>query len=309
MAFQKAVKRKLKARVAICGPTGSGKTFTGLRLLRALVGPQGKLAVIDTENRTAAKYLGDAIDDFDVDEFDTFSPERYVKAIREAAKAGYDGLLVDSLTHAWSGKDGALEQVDAAARRQAARSGGKENNFAAWRDVTPMHNELVETMIRFPGHLVVTMRSKMAYEQVDGKIRKLGMAPIQRDGVEYEFDVVGDVDVDHVFVISKTRCRAIDGKTFKKPSGEDIATPLLAWLDDGAEEKKEDPAPTAAAANQAVALKAKAAFQRAKSELGMTLEEWKKEIVAALGSEKPSGEWTQEDCDKVVNYVWPKKEA
>lgn len=245
MAFKSAVKKKMLARVAIDGPTGSGKTYTGLKLIRALVGEKGRIAVIDTEHKTAAKYLGDAIDTFDVDEFDTFEPQRYIDAIKAAAKEGYDGLLVDSYSHAWAGKGGALEMVDNAAAAAAGKGwgGGKKDSFSAWREVTPIHNELVETLIRFPGHLVVTMRSKMAYEKTaDGKIQKLGMQPIQRDGVEYEFDIVMDMDVKHTLIINKSRCRALDGKVFKKPDGNDIATPLLKWLDDGAVTEVQTPA-------------------------------------------------------------------
>jgi DNA polymerase III delta prime subunit len=316
MAFQKAVKRKLKARVALCGPTGAGKTFTGLKLLRALVGETGKVAVIDTENKTASKYLGDAIDNFDADEFETFELERYIKAIKSAAEAGYDGLLIDSLTHAWAGKGGALEKVDAVAAAQAARGwgGGKKDNFSAWREVTPLHNELVETMIRFPGHLVVTMRSKMAYEKDEsGKIRKLGMAPIQRDGVEYEFDVVCDIDVDHNVIVSKTRCKSLDGKVFKKPEGETVARPLLAWLNDGAEVKEEQPAPKPQsqqpeAANVAVFLKAKMLHDKALKD-GVTKEGWKVKVAEALGEQKAAKDWTAEDLAKVEAHIWPKEVA
>lgn len=257
MAFQTAVKKKLLARVAIDGPTGAGKTYTGLKLVRALVGPKGRIAVIDTEHKTASKYLGEAIDTFDVEEFETFEPQRYIDAIKAAAEAGYDGLLIDSYSHAWAGKGGALEMVDSFAAAAAARgrAGGKQDNFSAWREVTPVHNELVETMIRFPGHLVVTMRSKMAYEKgSDGKIQKLGMAPVQRDGVEYEFDVVCDMDVAHNLIVSKSRCRPLDGKHFKKPTGDDLAKPLLKWLNEGVDvpvvrEVVQTPAPQPATDN------------------------------------------------------------
>jgi DNA polymerase III delta prime subunit len=306
MAFHKAAKRKLKARVAVCGPTGAGKTWTGLQLLRSLVGEHGKIAVIDTENKTASKYLGDAIDDFDVDEFESFELERYIKAIKAAAEAGYDGLLVDSLTHAWAGKGGALEKVDSVAAAQAARgwANGKKDNFSAWREVTPLHNELVETLIRFPGHLVVTMRSKMEYaKDENGKIRKLGMAPIQREGVEYEFDVVCDMDVDHNLIVSKTRCKALDGKMFKKPEGESLAKPLLSWLNDGAEEAPKPapqpaPEPPKQTGNAVVYLKA----QKALKESGLTPEQWREKAKAA-GVEKPAKEYTQQDLDAVLAVI------
>ena len=91
---------------------------------------------------------------------ETCHPQRYIAAIGEAAAAGYDVLIIDSLSHAWMGKDGALELVDKAAKRNPAG-----NAFAAWRDVTPLHNQLVDALLAAPLHLIVTLRSKMEYVQ------------------------------------------------------------------------------------------------------------------------------------------------
>src|SRR5690606_39492702 len=97
--------------------------------------------------------------EFDVLNLDTFSPEVYIQAIRAAEAAGYDVLIIDSLSHAWVGKDGALEQVDRVARRMQSN-----NTFAAWREVTPMHNALVDAMVRSRCLLIVTMRSSTEYK-------------------------------------------------------------------------------------------------------------------------------------------------
>lgn len=228
MAFKKAQRRALPARIALIGPPGAGKTYTALLWAKVLAGPTGKIAVIDTENRTASKYSG-YVADFDVEELESFAPERYVEAIESAARESYDVLIIDSATHAWAGKDGILEQKD-------KKAGA--NSFDAWRTLTPQHNRLVDAMLRFPGHLIVTMRAKMAYE-VDkdekGKtsIRKLGLAPVQREGLEYEFDVVMDV-LEHgaECKISKSRCPALAGQTFNKP-GPGVAQQILDWLNDG----------------------------------------------------------------------------
>ena len=125
LAFQKATKRQAKLRMALIGPSGSGKTFTALTLATAL----GKrVGVIDTEHGSASKYADRFA--FDCLNLTSFSPGTYVEAIAAAAAAGFDVLIIDSLSHAWSGKDGALEQVDKKAA--ASRSG---NSFTAWRDV------------------------------------------------------------------------------------------------------------------------------------------------------------------------------
>lgn len=230
MRFQKAIKRKAKLRIGLVGPSGSGKTFTALRIARGL---GGKVAVIDTEHGSASLYAD--LFEFDVLELDTFSPDTYVAAINAAAEAGYDVVVVDSLSHAWMGKDGALEQVD----RHAARERG--NSFGAWRHVTPMHNRLVETLVGAPVHIIATMRAKTEYiieEDNRGKKvpRKIGMAPVQRDGMEYEFTVVGDMDYENRLLVTKTRCSALAGAVIEKP-GEDVAQTLLDWLDGAAPEE------------------------------------------------------------------------
>jgi hypothetical protein len=206
-----------------------------------------RIAVIDTENKSASKYIGrPGVPEFDVCELDSYAPAKYVEAIKFAEREGYDVIIVDGATQAWAGKDGALEMVDKAAKR--SQSG---NSFTAWRDVTPQHNSLVEAFVQCKAHLIVTLRAKMEYimeEDSRGKKtpRKIGMAPVQRDGMEYEFDVVGDMDVDHNLVVSKTRCSDLDGQIYHKPSREPAET-LLAWLNAGEAAPER---PLAAAAQQ-----------------------------------------------------------
>ena len=238
-AFTKATKSKAKLRLCFVGPSGSGKTYTGLTLARGLAGESGKVAVIDTERGSASKYAD--LFDFDVLEPQEFSPQSYIQAIRAAEQAGYAVLLIDSLTHAWSGKGGALEMVD-----NAARSSKSGNSYAAWRNVTPEHNRLVDAILGANLHVVATLRTKTEYviETVQGKQvpRKVGMQPIQRDGMEYEFDLVCDLDLDHYCTVAKTRCAALDGKSFHKP-GADLSDALTAWLSDGVDKPQTAYAP------------------------------------------------------------------
>lgn len=225
--FKTATKTQSKLRLALIGPSGSGKTFTALSIAQHL----GKrVAVIDTERGSASKY-SDSFQ-FDVAELPTHNPENYISAIQCAERDGYDVLVIDSLSHAWSGKDGALEQVDRAAKR--SQSG---NTYTAWRDVTPLHNRLVDAMLLSTCHVIVTMRAKTEYvletnERGKQVPRKVGLAPIQRDGVEYEFDVAGDLTLDHDLLVSKTRCAALDGAVIQKP-GKQLAETLKQWLTDG----------------------------------------------------------------------------
>ena len=227
MAFKPATKEQSKLRLAIMGPSGSGKTFSSLQLGRGL---GVKIAVIDSERGSASKYAD--LFQFDVCDLENHAPQTYVKAIKEAEAAGYDVLVIDSLSHAWSGKDGALEQVDKAAKR--SQSG---NSFAAWREVTPHHNALVDAILQSKCHVIATMRTKTEYtleENEKGKKvpKKIGMAPVQRDGVEYEFDVVADMNLEHDLIVTKTRCHLIDGLIVNKP-GNELAATLKGWLDGG----------------------------------------------------------------------------
>jgi hypothetical protein len=233
MAFVKASKKQAKLRMALIGPSGSGKTYTALQVASHLGSP---IAVIDTERGSASKYAGTNGFEFDVCELESFHPTQYINAIHEAEAAGYEVLVIDSLSHAWMGKDGALELVDKAAKRSQSQS-----SFMAWRDVTPLHNALVDAMLQSKMHIIVTMRAKTEYvlETVDRgnkKVqvpRKIGLAPIQRDGLEYEMDVVADMDLDNNFMVSKTRCPQLTGAVINK-AGEDLADILKGWLSDGA---------------------------------------------------------------------------
>lgn len=233
MQFVKATKTQAKARIALVGPAGSGKTMTALKLATAIADGK-RIALIDTEHGSASKYADKF--DFDSLQLSSFSPDTYVEAIHAAEDAGYGVLIIDSLSHAWSGKDGALEMVDQAAARQRT-----ENRFTAWRDVTPKHNALVEAIVGSSLHIIGTMRSKTEYiiESVErnGRTiqapRKVGLAPIQRDGVEYEFDIVGELDADNTLVITKTRLAELTGAVIQKPNGQ-LGETIKAWLTDGA---------------------------------------------------------------------------
>lgn len=229
--FKKATRKQSKLRLALIGPSGSGKTMSALLIAKSL----GKrVAVIDSERGSASLYAGDA-GEFDVLELEDFAPQKYIDAIKAAEREGYDVIVVDSLSHAWMGKGGALEMVDQAAKRSASK-----NSFDAWRAVTPAHNALVDAMVQSKSHIIATVRSKTEYvleENDRGKKvpRKVGMAPVQRDGLEYEFTLVGEMDQEHNLVVSKTRCNLVDGQVINKP-GAQLAETLKAWLDSGAPE-------------------------------------------------------------------------
>lgn len=244
--FNPANRKKIKLRMALDGPAGSGKTYSGLMFafaltqLRTKTATGNKVAVIDTEAGSASKYEGYQPEGsepwrFDVCELSSFSPSTYEQVIVEAGRLGYDVLLIDSLSHAWQGTDGALEQVD----KKKDKSGG--NSFTAWKDVTPQQSRMIDAILRSPCHVIATMRTKTEYvldEQTNAsgkKVmvpKKVGLAPIQRQGVEYEFDVVCDIDQAHTLCVSKSRCPEIADRVAHKP-GPIFMAPLLHWLNEG----------------------------------------------------------------------------
>lgn len=230
--IKRATKAQSRARIALMGPAGSGKTFTGLELARHL---GQNVILIDTERGSASKYADEF--EFSVIELDSFSPQTYTEAIRAAEAARADVIVLDSLSHAWIGKDGALEQVDRASNN--SQGGGHGNSFTAWKKVTPLHNELVDTILRARAHVIATLRTKTEYvieqnAQNRSVPRKIGLAALQRDGLEYEFDIVGLLDADNNLTITKTRCRTLAPNEIIPKPGRELAEKIKAWLSDGA---------------------------------------------------------------------------
>lgn len=227
LAFTKATKKALKARVAIEGPSGSGKTYTALMTARALAGPGGKVALVDTERRSASLYADRF--DFDALELDAFAPYVLIDAL--AAAAPYEVVVIDSLSHFWMGVDGMLEQVDRAGKR------GGGNNFAGWKEMRPVERRMVDAMLAFPGHLLATLRVKTDYvvETNDrGKSvpKKVGLRAEQREGLEYEFTLVAAMDLENTMVVTKSRCPELAGAVIARPD-ETFGLTLLTWLNSG----------------------------------------------------------------------------
>ena len=241
--FKTATKAQAKLRLGLIGPAGSGKTMTALRIAHGL---GGRVAVIDTERGSASLYAGERGLGFDVLELETYEARKFIEAIADAEASGYDVLIIDSLSHAWAGKGGILEFVDKAAKR----SGG--GSFAGWRDATPLHNQLVDAILGAKMHIICTLRSKVEHviEQVNGKtqVRKVGLQPVQRDGLEYEFTVVGDVNQEHELIVTKTRAAFLADAVIRE-AGEELGKQLREWLGTGAapapvrvERRKAEPA-------------------------------------------------------------------
>lgn len=229
LQIRKAERKQAKARVAFIGPSGTGKTYSSILFARGLAGPNGKILLVDTEHHSGELYSN--LTDYDYAEIEPpYETEKYIEAIRVAEENGYDVLILDSISHAWAGQGGLLEQQDAIANRSA-------NKFSAWGEITPKHQAFVEAILGAGCHIIATMRSKTAYALIpdaSGKTKpeKLGLAPVQRDGIDYEFSLVLDIDRSHTAQASKDRTGLFDARIFV-PS-EAHGAELKAWLEGGA---------------------------------------------------------------------------
>lgn len=241
---RKAEKRQVKLKLGIQGPSGSGKTWGALGLAKNLW-PDAKVLVLDTENESASLYADSF--DFDTIPLDPpFESSRYQACIDYAVENKYDVLIIDSVTHQWDGEGGILRRKEEMDRRPNA------NSWANWAAFTPEHTAFVESIKQAPIHIIATMRTKQEYsadknDKGKTKITKMGMAPIQREGFDYEFTIVFDVQMDHKAEISKNRTGLFEGKPVDL-ADKKVADKLRAWLDRGkAIEVPAAPAPQAAA--------------------------------------------------------------
>ena len=228
--IHKATKRRAKLRLGMSGPSGSGKTYSALLIASGL---GGRIGMIDTEHGSGDLYADLLPEGYDVLTLTPpFTPARYIEAIHALEALGVSTIIVDSLTHAWTGEGGSLDRHG----RIADKSG---NSWQAWRQVTPEHNALVEALLQSHCHIIATMRAKTEYVQEKdertGKqvVRKIGLAPIMRDGIEYEFTTFIELDVQHMAFVGKDRTRLFDGMIFRPDA--DTGRELLAWLDSGEE--------------------------------------------------------------------------
>ena len=220
--FKKATKKQAKLRLALFGVSGSGKTYTALRIATGL---GGKIAVIDTERHSACKY-SDRFD-FDVCELEKPTINNMIMTIKEAEN--YNVLIIDSLTHAW------LELLQEVERIAKTKFGG--NSWSAWSEGTPKQMSLINALLNFNGHIIVTMRTETNWTTTTndkGKVVpvRVGEAPKQGKGIEYEFDMLMQISPEHDALVIKDRTGKFKDECITKPD-EEFGKELMNWLNDG----------------------------------------------------------------------------
>lgn len=240
MAF-KIVQRKLAfIRAALQGPSGAGKTVGALLLAYGICNDWSKICVIDTEHGRAQFY--GSREDLGIGEFmyaelpPPFTVERYIVLAKEAEKiVGSDGVIViDSISHAWEGEGGVLDY-----KESVEQKAGK-NSFTAWNDAGKKQNLLINSLLSLHCHVIVTMRTKMTYAMEQNERGrtvpvKLGLAPVQRENTEYEFDIVFNVARNHIASLSKDTTFLDNWTGVITP---ELGTALKEWLANGTAPEK-----------------------------------------------------------------------
>ena len=198
MELQKAQRKQAVIKMGLQGPSGSGKTYSALLLAYGLVKDWDRIAVIDSENHSADLYAH--LGDYSVVQIGPpFSPAKYIEAIEICEAAGMEVIIIDSISHEWEGQGGILD----------IHSSMMGNSFTNWSKVTPMHNSFVNKILQSPAHIIATVRSKVDYVLSDrnGKMvpEKVGLKGITREGMDYEFTIVLDIDLKHHATASKDR--------------------------------------------------------------------------------------------------------
>ena len=226
MELRNAERKQAKIKMGLQAPSGAGKTYSALLLAYGLINDWSRIAVIDTENHSADLYAH--LGNYQVLAFEQpFSPERYIQAIEVCEKAGMEVIILDSISHEWEGVGGILDI-------HGAMMG---NSFTNWAKVTPRHNAFVQKVLQSASHIIATIRSKQDYvlSEKNGKMvpEKIGLKGVTREGLDYEFTIVLELDLKHQATATKDRTQLfMDKPTF-------VITPetgktIRQWCESGA---------------------------------------------------------------------------
>ena len=246
LELKKAQRSKAYLKLGMSAPSGGGKTLGSLLIGYGLMKEKypdksdqfrwSKIAIIDTENGSGELYVGRDVAGLIIGDYNAitltppFEADKYTQAMGLCEENDIEVAIIDSTTHLWSGQGGLLEQQGNAAKRTG-------NSYTAWRDVTPQHNRFIDKMLQSNLHVIATMRAKQEYvqekDEKTGKttVRKLGMEPEQRKGMEFEFTTFFEINAEHEAFGSKDRTSLFDQRTFKitPKVGQD----LMKWLEGG----------------------------------------------------------------------------
>ena len=262
LVFKKAQREQVRIKISIAGPAGSGKTMSSLLMAYGLIKAEhpewddiaiwDHIVVADSENGSASLYVGTQVGTTKIGAYNVidlsppFTAQTYIDAIHMAEEHNMSVIIVDSLSHVWSGDGGLLDE-------QGKITARTNNSYTSWRTISPQYTKLVDTILQSPCHVITAVRAKMDYQQVKGdngktQVKAVGMGMVLRDGYEYEVTVALMLDADHVASATKDRTGLFDGQYFTITA--DTGKKLYEWLSSGAvpTPKAEIPAPSPAPA-------------------------------------------------------------
>ena len=246
LSFQKAKREQVRIKINIAGPAGSGKTMSSLLLGYGLIKSEhpdwseekiwDSICVCDSECGSASLYVGTQIGPTVIGAYNVinlappFTAQLYMDAIHMAEQHDMAVIIIDSLSHVWTGEGGLLDEQG----KIAARS---NNSYTSWRTISPQYTKLVDTILQSSSHIITCARAKMEYQQTvneAGKkqVKAIGMGLELRAGYEYEVSVNFMLDNDHVANATKDRTGIFDGQYFVISA--DTGAKLYAWLSSGA---------------------------------------------------------------------------
>jgi len=232
--LRKATRQKAKIRLGLSAVSGGGKTYSSILIAKGLAkGDLNKVALIDTENGSGDLYAN--LGDYNVFTLEApYTPERYIKAIKECEDEGMEVIIIDSITHEWNGRGGILEI-------HSAMTG---NSFTNWSVVTPRHEKFKQAILTSTCHIITTVRRKQDYvmelnEKGKQTPTKVGLKEETREGFEYELTVNIELDQKHNASSTKDRTGLFQDQPSFVPS-EETGKMLLDWCESGIEPVKRD---------------------------------------------------------------------
>jgi hypothetical protein len=223
MQLRKSARKQAKIKMALQGSAGSGKTMSSLLLAKGLTNNDlSKVAIIDSENGSADLYAH--LGEYNVVRITPpFTPEKYIEAIDICLDAKMEVIILDSISQVWD------ELIDFHSKLPG-------NSFTNWNKVTPRQKAFINKILQADAHIIATMRTKQDYvlNQKNGKYipEKVGLKAVQRDGVDYEFTLVFEIDIKHFAIASKDRTGLFNNSPDFKIS-EATGRLILDWCQQG----------------------------------------------------------------------------
>lgn len=270
--FRKATRENVGLIIGLIGASGSGKTYTAMRLASGICGDK-PFCVIDTEAGRAKHYA----DQFNFDHGDLkppFRPDAYAEAIMAADKAGYPVIVVDSCSHEWAGDGGILDWADDELSRMAGDDYAKRERvkMASWIKPKMAHKAMVQKLLQVRAHLILCFRAEEKVEMVKNAQGKMeivpkksaigldGWMPVCEKNMPYELTASFLLMATHPGIPHPIKLQEQHKPLFPldKPITEESGKRLAAWASGGAQKaaatQADSPLPESAGGRRTVDL-------------------------------------------------------